>query len=173
MQHSMRRLARVFAKLARFTLYIAGTCLVLMTIVVAAQVASRYLLGTSLIWSEPMAVQMMGWFIFLGAAVGTREGYHLSFDILLMVLPAKAVSWCNSLSDFFVGAFGFGMFWYGAELVVRTWGSKMPSLGIPEGTNFLPLVFGGMLVFLYSGERLLRRASGLQTVRFGEELIED
>jgi hypothetical protein len=33
---------------------------------------------------------LMSWFIFLGAAVGVRENYHLGFDVLLYVLPPAA-----------------------------------------------------------------------------------
>lgn len=173
MQDGLKSLARVFAVLARLTLYLSGTCLILMTVVVAAQVFMRYVIGTSIIWSEPLAIQFMGWFILLGAAVGTREGYHLSFDVLLMFLPAGAVKLLHSLSDVVVGAFGAGMFWYGLELTRRTWSSTMPTLGLPDGTNFLPLVLGGLLVVLFSGERLLRRAAGMQTARFGEDMVED
>jgi TRAP-type C4-dicarboxylate transport system permease small subunit len=115
----------------------------------------------------------MGWFILLGAAVGTREGYHLSFDVLLMFLPPGVVKLLHSVSDVVVGAFGAGMFWYGLELTRRTWSSTMPTLGLPDGTNFLPLVLGGLLVVLFSVERLLRRAAGMQTARFGEDMVED
>ncbi|MBL4917166.1 TRAP transporter small permease [Szabonella alba] len=173
MQDGLKVLARLFGVLARITLYISGTCLILMTAVVAAQVFMRYVIGSSIVWSEPLAVQFMGWFILLGAAVGTREGYHLSFDVLLMFLPQGVVRFLHSVSDLVVGAFGAGMFWFGLELARRTWSSKMPTLGLPDGTNFLPLVLGGLLVVLFSGERLLRRAAGMQTARFGEDMVED
>ena len=76
--------------LAQIALWLAGIGLVLMTAMIAAQVFWRYVLNDSLIWTEPASVMIMGWFIFLGAAVGIREGYHLSFDVLLYVLPDKA-----------------------------------------------------------------------------------
>jgi hypothetical protein len=59
----------------------------------------RYGLNSSIVWSEPAAVILMGWFIFLGAAVGIREGYHLSFDILLYVLPPRGKAVLHSISD--------------------------------------------------------------------------
>ncbi|MFV0490328.1 MAG: TRAP transporter small permease [Pseudorhodobacter sp.] len=173
MQDRLKTLAHWCGGLARIALYLAGACLVTMTAIVAAQVVMRYVVGSSIIWSEPVAIQFMGWFILLGAAVGTREGYHLSFDVLLMFLPARVVQFLHSVSDVAVAGFGVGMFWYGLQLTFRTWSSTMPTLGLPEGINFLPLVFGGTLVVLFSAERLLRRAAGLQTARFGEDMVEE
>ena len=37
---------------------------------------------------------LMSWFIFLGAAVGVRENYHLGFDVLLYVLPKGGKKCC-------------------------------------------------------------------------------
>ena len=65
----------------------AGIALVLMTVVVGAQVFSRYALNFSLTFAEPMAIQLMGWFIFLGAAVGVRENFHLGLDLLRYLAP--------------------------------------------------------------------------------------
>ena len=66
--------------------------------------------------------------------------------------------------------FGFGMVWYGTLLAMKTAGNKIPSLGISGAYDFLPIVVGGVLVVLFSLERLARRAAGLPTARFGEEL---
>ena len=53
---------------------------------------------------------LMGWFIFLGAAVGVREGYHLGFDVLLLRrFPKRAQALLHTISDLAVTAFGVGM----------------------------------------------------------------
>jgi TRAP-type C4-dicarboxylate transport system permease small subunit len=110
----------------------------------------------------------MGWFIFLGAAVGIREGYHLSFDVLLYFLPEKAKLWLYSISDLVVLGFGTGMLWFGSQLALSAWDVRLPSLGISGAFDFLPIVGGGVLVILFSLERLARRAAGMPTARFGE-----
>ncbi len=169
----MLKIAQVTGLLARLALYISGAGLVLMTAIIAAQVVSRYVLNSSLTWSEPAAVMIMGWFIFLGAAVGIREGYHLSFDVLLHVLPERAKLVLFSLSDLVVGAFGGGMIWFGGQLAAKTAGNQLPSLGISGAFDFIPIVGGGVLVVLFSLERIARRAAGLPTARFGDDAIED
>lgn len=167
------RLARFMGVLSRIALWLAGGALVLMTAIIALHVFFRYVLDDAVVWALPASVMIMGWFIFLGAAVGIREGYHLSFDVLLQILPQKVVLILHSVSDIVVCAFGGGMVWFGWQLAARTAGNKLPSLGISGAFDFIPLVVGGVLVVLFSLERLLRRAAGLPTARFGEDPIED
>lgn len=164
----MERVARVLGLAATAALWVAGTALVAMTAVIAAQVVFRYVLNSSLIWSEPLAIILMGWFIFLGAAVGIREGYHLSFDILLYVLPRRVKLWLFSISDLLVCGFGVGMVWFGSQLAGSAWNIRLPSLGISGAVDFAPIVGGGVLIVIFSLERLARRAAGLPTVRFGD-----
>lgn len=173
MQDTLKGIARTTAIMARIALWLSGTGLVLMTAFIAVQVFFRYVLNDSQSWTEPASVMIMGWFIFLGAAVGIREGYHLSFDVLLYVLPDRVKLVLHSISDTVVVAFGCGMIWFGAQLAEKTAANKLPSLGISGAFDFLPLVAGGVLVVLFSLERLARRAAGLPTARFGETELED
>ncbi|MEO8240848.1 MAG: TRAP transporter small permease [bacterium] len=168
----MLKVANATGLLARCALWIAGCGLVLMTAIIAAQVFFRYVLNSSLVWSEPAAVMIMGWFIFFGAAVGIREGYHLSFDVFLYIIPPRAKLVLHSISDLFVGAFGCGMIWFGWELAAKTAGNQLPSLGISGAFDFAPLVGGGVLIVIFCIERIARRAAGLPTARFGETELE-
>lgn len=169
MQQTMEKVAIWTGHLARLSLWVAGIGLVLMTALIAAQVVWRYILNDSIVWTEPASVMIMGWFIFLGAAVGIREGYHLSFDVLLYVLPLRAKLVLFSISDIAVTGFGVGMIWFGWQLAERTAGNVLPSLGISGAFDFAPIVAGGILIVLFSIERVLRRAAGLPTARFGED----
>ena len=69
------------------SLYIAGAGLVAMSCIVLWQVFVRFVLNWGQAWTELTSIMIMSWFIFLGAAVGVRENYHLGFDVLLYVLP--------------------------------------------------------------------------------------
>ncbi len=165
----MLRVASVTGFLAQIGLWVAGSGVVVMTVFIFAQVFVRYVLNSSLPWTEPAAVMIMGWFIFLGAAVGIREGYHLSFDVLLYFLPEGAKPWLFTISDIVVAGFGVGMVKFGAELAAKTAGNKLPSLGISGAFDFLPIVFGGVLLVIFCLERIARRAAGLPTSRFGDD----
>ncbi|MBV0912223.1 TRAP transporter small permease [Rhodobacteraceae bacterium ASV31] len=168
----MISVARIAGLLSRAALWLAGVGLVLMTVLIAAQVFWRYVLNDSIVWTEPASVMIMGWFIFLGAAVGIREGYHLSFDVVLYFISERARLVLYSVSDFFVGAFGVGMIWFGWQLAVKTVGNRIPSLGLSGAFDFAPIVAGGVLVVLFSAERIARRLAGLPTSRFGDDAVE-
>jgi TRAP-type C4-dicarboxylate transport system permease small subunit len=157
----LARLARTLSVVSTAALWLAGTGLVVMTVIVGWQVFTRYVLNWSNAWTEPAAVLLMSWFIFLGAAVGIRENYHLGFDVLLYVLPKSSKRVLRSISDVVVIGFAIGMIFYGLQLVALGWPARMPSLGIPEGMKYLPIVCGGVLIILFSLERLVLRWSGV------------
>ena len=152
--------ASILSRLSTLSLWLAGIGLVVMTVVVAWQVFCRYVLNDSPSWTEPGAVMLMSWFIFLGAAVGVRENYHLGFDVLLYLLPAGGKKWLRMISDVTVLAFGLGMVWYGSSLVGLTWNTTLPALGISGGWDYVPVVAGGVLVSLFAVERIVLRLQG-------------
>ena len=161
----LRRLAKVLSATSTAALYLAGLLLVLMTIFVGWQVFTRYVLNRSNAWTEPAAVMLMSWFIFLGSAVGIRENYHLGFDVLLYVLPKGGKKYLRTISDIVVLAFAVGMIVYGMQLVLLSWAARMPTLGVPEGAKYLPVVAGGVLIVLFCLERLVVRWSGVDIDR--------
>lgn len=156
----LQKLGGLLARLSALSLWLAGIGLVAMTVLVAWQVFCRYVLNDSPSWTEPGAVMLMSWFIFLGAAVGVRENYHLGFDVLLYVLPKGGKKWLRMISDLVAFVFGVGMVWYGSQLVSLTWMTTLPSLGISGAWDYLPVVAGGVLICLFSLERIVLRLSG-------------
>lgn len=161
--------APLLTKVNTLALYLAGFGLVVMTAMVAWQVFCRYVLNDSPSWTEPGAVMLMSWFIFLGAAVGVRENNHLGFDVLLYMLPPSAKKWLRMISDLVIFAFGIGMVWYGIGLVRLTANTTMPALGISGGWDYAPLVVGGVLVILFALERIVLRVRG----RPVDEVLDD
>jgi len=160
MSEPLKAAASFLGRINTLALWSAGIGLVLMTGFVAWQVFCRYILNDSPSWTEPGAVMLMSWFIFLGSAVGVRENYHLGFDVLLYVLPDSGKKWLRMITDFVVCAFGVGMIWYGWQLVALTWNTVLPSLGISGAWDYVPLVGGGILIVLFTLERIVLRASG-------------
>lgn len=141
--------------LAKLALWAAGTALVLMTVIVGAQVFSRYVLNFSLTFAEPMAIQLMGWFIFLGAAVGVRENFHLGLDLLRYFAPPRVNFILDRISMVLIAIFGLYISWNGLQLAMRTWDTYIPGLGITGASDFFPLTFSGLLFTLFAIERFL------------------
>jgi len=161
MRTSLQRLSLALSFVAKLALWLAGIGLVAMTVIVSWQVYGRYVLGSTPRYAEASAVLLMAWFIFLGAAVGVREGYHLGFDVLLYVVPRRVKQVLRFISDFAVFGFGVGMVVYGWQLVTHAWRVPVPTLGVPGGMPFLPITVGGGLICVFILERVLQRAAGL------------
>lgn len=166
-------LSRLNTILARLSLWLAGTGLVAMTAIVAAQVFARYVMNDSLLWVEPTAILLMSWFIFLGSAVGVYENFHMGFDVLLHFLPAGFGTWLRLTSDLAILVFGAGMVVYGTQLMVKTWGSTLPVIRLPGGFTYMPLVIGGALICLFVAEHILNRLSGrsLETEASADDVL--
>ncbi|MBJ3783238.1 TRAP transporter small permease [Devosia sediminis] len=160
MRNGLLAFSRALHALSTAALWVAGIGLVSMTIIVAYQVFMRYVVNASPAWTESGSIMIMSWFIFLGAAVGVRENFHMGFDVLLYVLPRGGKAWLRAISDIAIFAFAFGMVYYGGELALRGWSVRIPVLGLPQTFTYLPIVLSGVLMCLFSLERLLRRAAG-------------
>ncbi|WP_169195756.1 TRAP transporter small permease [Devosia sp. MC1541] len=146
--------------LSTAALWLAGIGIVVMTAIVFYQVFMRYAMNSSPPWTEATAIMLMSWTIFLGAAVGVRENFHMGFDVLIYVLPPAAKGVLRAISDVAVFAFASGMIYYGALLAIRGWTVTIPVLHVPQTMTYLPVVISGVLMCLFSLERLLRRWAG-------------
>tara|TARA_B100000678_G_scaffold291625_1_gene309978 strand:- start:10789 stop:11298 length:510 start_codon:yes stop_codon:yes gene_type:complete len=157
----MRRdLAKVTHHAADWLLKAAGLGLVLMTVIVGWQVFGRYVLNSSPSWSEQAALTLMIWYVFLAAAAGVREGFHIRIVALENAVPPRAKRIMRIVSDLIIAGCGIALLIWGSELVIRTWEHVIPSLGLPRGVAYLALPISGLLIALFSLERLLEEAEG-------------
>lgn len=154
MKTIIRGIRPVLGIISRIALYLAGTGIVCMTLIVGWQVFGRYVLNDTPSWSEPLSLFLMSWFILLGAAVGVRESGHLGLDIVRYAMPKPVQRGMDILSMALVAIFGGFMAYYGVMLASGTWTATIPVLGWPGGVDFFPLITGGLLIALFALERL-------------------
>lgn len=160
MKHWLMPISRALGRLSTAILWLAGFGLIAMTLIVAYQVFMRFVINASPSWTEAGAIMLVTWFVFLGAAVGVRENFHMGFDVLLYLLPSSAKPWLRTISDIAVFGFAFGMVWYGGELTIRYWSTRIPVLGLPTSFTYFPIVVSGFLMCLFALERMLLRLAG-------------
>ena len=63
-------------------LFVAGACLVIITLIVPYGVFTRYVLNSAASWPEPLAVLLMIVLSFLSAVVCYREHLHIGVGVL-------------------------------------------------------------------------------------------
>lgn len=142
-----------------------------MTGIVGWQVFGRYVLNATPIWSEPLTLQLMSWFILFGAAVGVRENFHLGLDLLHYVLPESVGRVLDAISLVLTILFGIAMSWYSAQLAIGTWSATLPALGWPGSFDYIPMVLGGILIAVFSAERLVDTVTGARKLQDDEHPI--
>ena len=70
-----------------FTALLLGS----MCVIIFIQVIMRYVMGSSLAWSEELTRYMFVWIIFLGIHLGIRDGSQIKIDVLEGMFTGKTV----------------------------------------------------------------------------------
>ncbi|MBM3558038.1 MAG: TRAP transporter small permease subunit, partial [Alphaproteobacteria bacterium] len=96
----------------------------------------------------------------LGAAVGVRDAAHIGMESLLVLLPDRIRVGFEVGIYALVAVFGAVMAWNGGILAASVMPYKIPTLGLPEGLNHVPLVISGCLMVVFCLEHVLALAAG-------------
>lgn len=68
-------------------LYLGCTVLSVMVLTMFAQVVARYVLGTSIVWSEALSRYAILWMTFAGLGYGVRKRSHLEMTLFYNMCP--------------------------------------------------------------------------------------
>lgn len=148
----MRTLRLAISNLIKWVLVIM---LLLMTLVLFAQIVFRYFFEMPLVWSEEMALVLMLWITFLGAALLLESKEHISIDFLVEMMSPSSQRMVAIAAAVLMLIFNLALT-YGAFLVVQaTAASITPGMGISVGWHYGGAMIGGLLLAVVSLEQLL------------------
>jgi TRAP-type C4-dicarboxylate transport system permease small subunit len=157
----LRWLTPINVWISRISLSLAVAGLFAIVAVVICQVVGRYVLNDTPIWAESSALVLVLYVTMLGAAVGVRDAGHIGLEsILLLILPARYSSWVEVPIHALVALFGILMVVHDTQLGLSVMPYNIPTLGISEGWNHLPLVIAGVLITMFSIEHALALIEG-------------
>ena len=77
----------------------SSVCLVLMVLSVTIQVLSRYVLHSSIPWTEEATRFLFIWMVFPAIGICAKEGKHIRITLLPSALPPKAAKVVDIFSD--------------------------------------------------------------------------
>ena len=139
-------------RISRACLWLAGTGLVLMSLIILWQVFARYVLNASPAWSEQLALYLLVWTVLLAAAAGVREQYHIRITALERSVSEAPRRRMQLATHGVVAIMGVCLCVFGSELVVALWGYPIPTLGLPRGSAFACMPLAGILFIAFSVE---------------------
>src|SRR5262245_15529833 len=101
----------------RVCLFIAGSCLVVITLIVPYGVFTRKVLNSAASWPEPMAVLLMIVLSFLSAVICYREYLHIGVGVIPGLLPESMKPVLGWFLEICMLATNLFMLWWGIMLV--------------------------------------------------------
>jgi TRAP-type C4-dicarboxylate transport system permease small subunit len=144
-------------------IWVSGISIAVMSLIIPWGIFTRYVLGTGSQWPEPISIQLMVLFTFLGAAVAYRAGAHIAVALLTDRLPdgaRRVLRGVVHLLMFVVAVFAVV---YGTRLCIATWGQVIGQLPwMPVGLTYTPVPIGGLITALFVIEHV---AFGSQHMR--------
>jgi len=115
-----------------------------------ANVVSRYLLSTSIAFTEELTTNLFVWSCFIGAAAAAKRGAHLGFSLVVDSMPGLARRWVAALVTLLtLGMFGI-MFVLSLDMIETQIMLKQetPALGMPEWIVSLAIPVGAAFCFI-------------------------
>lgn len=110
-----------------------------------AQVFCRFILNSSLSWSEELCRYLFVEMVFLGAGVCILEKKHASVDIIVNAMPGSIKKYYQAILDIIVVATGVLLTVFGYKFAVGAIGQTSPALRIPYVYIYSGIVLGGIV----------------------------
>lgn len=127
---------------------------------VFAQFFSRYVLGSSLTWTEEVARYLLVSLAFIGAARGVRRNSHIAVELFHSGLSTRVAFWLMRVVDLLsAGLMGY-MAYLSWVVGQRTMGT-MFALPLPRAWLYYVVMVGFALMLVRT---LIRMAHNLQTL---------
>jgi TRAP-type C4-dicarboxylate transport system permease small subunit len=145
---------KIFDHLSWWVVFISSISLLLLVVFTGYQVWGRYVMNDTPTWTEKAALLLILIVALPMSAVGLREKFHLGIVFVVEALPLRVQKWVEIINAFILGVFGVAMIFGTWPLVIGTWGRAIPLIGIPQGVQYLPLIFTGILIVAFMAERI-------------------
>lgn len=140
----------VFDAVYRVLLEYAKVVLLVIVFIVSAQVISRKFIGTSIRWSEEVALLLMVWMAFISMAIGVEKHLHIAIEMFTNHMPAMVQKVVAKINDTATLLFGIILIVYGSRLVSATMSSTLPATQWPAGILYLMMPVGGVFITYFS-----------------------
>ena len=138
---------------------IAAALLVVMIAMILANVASRYVLSTPIIWADEIASMSFLWLAMIGAALAIDRNDHLRLTIFLQLFPDRIRSFVSTLALLLVAVFLVVMLRPAFEYAYEESYVTSPALELPMTYRAAALPFGMLLMAILAIAKAVREST--------------
>ena len=126
--------------------WICIASLTTMTALIALQVIFRYVIQSSLSFSEELARYAFIWSAFVGAALALKNRSHVSIEIIVANLPRVPKKWAIGISNAVSFVFYAVMLVFGAVMTFETKDQTSPAMGLSMAFVYLAVPVAGLIL---------------------------
>ncbi|MFC3606788.1 TRAP transporter small permease [Stutzerimonas tarimensis] len=137
-------------RLAAVTAALGALCALVMTLSLLTGVFYRYVLNSSLAWTDEVALLAFSWTTFLFASVLIRDLGHVRVTVLIDALPAPLKFLLERFNLLLVLLFGALMLWAGWKFTAFTMHQVSPALRYPLWLQGSAIPVSGALIVFHS-----------------------
>ena len=146
---------KVMDMLYYMCVFIAGTALTIMSVIITWGVFTRYVLGTGSFWPEPISIFLAIQLTFYGAAACYRADTHIRLRMFVDLLPDKLKFLQYHFVDILMAGICLFMVGYGSSLVKTTFFQSYPEFQyVRVGAVYSAIPIAGFITLLFVFERL-------------------
>ena len=153
----VRRVEQALGIISMLCMAVASVALVVLIVTFGWLVYGRYVLNETPTWVEQLALVLICYISFLGAAVGVREDTHIGVTLFRDFMPIPVQKAVMIAIDLVLAAFGAVTMLAGATLMRFGWDTMLPMLNVPESVRTGAITSLGLLMLLFAGTRAVLR----------------
>jgi len=128
-----------------------------MTVVTVLQVFMRYVMESSLTWSEELARFCFIWLVYIGISYGVKRAKHVRVEAILSIVKRRGKFVINLIANVLFLYFAIYATYYGFTIMntIQMSGQMAPSLGIPMSIMYLGMPIGMVLTVIRLIQRII------------------
>lgn len=129
---------------------ITASLMVFMVFLTLLQVSTRYVVESSLPWTEELARLDLIYLTFFGSIVAFQRRVHLRVEMLVNALPRGIRKWLKVLVDLASLLVLGVVVWQGFPLLFKFWPLLSAALQWPATVFYFPVVFCCFMMLVYT-----------------------
>ncbi|MFB5662300.1 TRAP transporter small permease [Alteribacillus sp. HJP-4] len=138
-----------------------------MVVVISLQVFMRYVLGSSLSWSEELARYCFIWLVYIGISYGVKKQRHIKVDVLLVLLKERGKIILGLIANLLFLGFAIFVIFVGYGVVEQQmgFGQTSPSLKVPMSLVYAATPVGMALTSFRIIQQMIKQVLALMGKR--------
>ena len=134
-------------------------CLVAMSVIVCDVlfgIVARAVMRQPPVWTEELARYLFVWVTFLGATAIYPTGENIVVDLILRIVPPRAIRYLSVFAHVVVGVTALFMVTQGIVIIERTMAQRSSVMQVPFGLIYSAIPISGAILIVHTVSAGLR-----------------